>query len=97
TNATPVKGKAPKGIGRRRRHGRFLDPDARQRYQDLRDVRKQVAAELGIDPDVALGNAALEEFAKAPPETLTEVRHHPELEGWRAEHLAESIYSALGD
>ncbi len=96
-DATPVKGKPPKGAGRRRRHGRFLDPDARQRYQDLRDVRKEIAASLGIDPDVALGNAALEEFAKDPPETLSAVRHHPELDGWRAEHLAESIYGVLED
>ncbi|MEO1171882.1 MAG: HRDC domain-containing protein [Myxococcota bacterium] len=95
SKATPVKGKAPKGVGRRRRHGRFLDPDARQRYQDLRDVRKEVAGEIGIDPDVALGNAALEEFAKAPPSTLGDVRRHPEHEGWRAEYLAEPIYRAL--
>lgn len=93
--ASPVNGKPPKGASRKRRHGRFLDPDARKRYQDLRDARKSVAETLGIDPDVALGNAALEEFAKSPPRTRSELRRHPELEGWRAEILADPVFDAL--
>lgn len=93
--AEPVTEKPPKSSSRRRRHGRFLDPLARERYEDLREVRKQVAATLEIDPEIALGNAALEEFAKSPPDSLSELRSHEELVGWRAEHLAEPIFEVI--
>lgn len=94
SGATPVTGAAPRGL-RKKRHGRFLDPEARDRYEALRDARKQVAQRLGIDPEVALGNAALEQLAKSPPRSLSEVRGHSELVGWRAEYFADSIHSVL--
>jgi len=94
-DAQPVNGTAPAGAGRRRRSGRFLDADTRERFDALRDMRRAKAEALGIEPEVALGNAVLEELAKHPPHTVTEVLDLPELRGWRQRIFAEAIVDCL--
>jgi ribonuclease D len=94
-DAKPVNGGPPPGSGRRRRSGRFLDPDVRDRFEALRAMRREKAEALGIDPEVALGNAVLEEFARHPPQTVAEVTARPELQGWRLPIFAEAIFWVL--
>ncbi len=93
--AKPVNGGPPPGSGRRRRSGRFLDPDVRDRFEALRTMRREKAETLGIDPEVALGNAVLEEFARRPPQSVDEVLARPELQGWRRSIFAEAIVGCL--
>jgi ribonuclease D len=93
--AKPVHGKAPSGSVRRRRSGRFLDPDARARYEDLRNLRREIATGIGLEPEVALGNAVLEELARKSRVDKSELEDHPELVGWRSEHFVEPIFQLL--
>jgi ribonuclease D len=80
---------------RRRRSGRFLDPDARARYEDLRNLRREIATGIGLEPEVALGNAVLEELARKSRVDKSELEDHPELVGWRSEHFVEPIFQLL--
>ncbi len=93
--AKPVHGKAPSGSVRRRRSGRFLDPDARARYEELRNLRREIATGIGLEPEVALGNAVLEELARKPRVDKRDLEDHPELVGWRSELFVEPIYGLL--
>lgn len=93
--AQPVQGKAPPGMARRRRTGRFLDPEARRRYEELRQLRRMVADGIGLEPEVALGNAVLEELARRPRVSVKELEQHPELTGWRAKHFVGPIHELL--
>ncbi len=93
--AKPVHGGPPPGAGRRRRSGRFLDPDMRDRFEALRTLRREKAEALGLDPEVALGNAVLEELARRPPTSLADVVARPELGGWRQSIFAEAIFDCL--
>ena len=54
--------KPPSGMRPRRRSGRFLDPGAKARYEALRGLRRSKAEELGLDPEVVLSNAVLEDL-----------------------------------
>ncbi|MEK7704135.1 MAG: HRDC domain-containing protein [Myxococcota bacterium] len=92
--AAPLTEAPPKGQGRRRA-GRLLDPDARERYEVLRELRARRAAELGIEGDVLLGNALLEDLAKRPPTTLDELRARDDLSGWRFELLGTHVLREL--
>ncbi len=93
--AEPVNGKAPPGSTRRRRHGRFLDPASRKTYEALRDVRRALAEDLDIEPEVALGNAVLEVLVRRPPETLEALKSIPPFDGWRGGLFAEAILACL--
>ncbi len=94
-SAKPVYGKAPAGVVKRRRSGRFLDPDARERYEDLRTLRREIAEGIGLEPEVALGNAVLEELARKPRIARAELEEHPELVGWRSDLFVGPIHSLL--
>jgi ribonuclease D len=93
--ATPVTEKPPRDRKLRRRAGRFLDPHARDRYEALRDLRRSKADALGLDPEVVLGNAVLEELARTPPTSRAEVEAIPEFQGWRGPMFAEAILTLL--
>lgn len=94
-NAEPVRGAPPPGSGRRRRAGRFLDPDAKERYEELRQVRAKAAEELQIDPEVVLANAVLEEIAREPPPGKEELERIEPLDGWRGPYVVEPILQVL--
>ncbi|MBC7793501.1 MAG: HRDC domain-containing protein [Clostridia bacterium] len=93
--AKPVFGKAPPGAVKRRRSGRFLDPDARERYEDLRTLRREIADTIGLEPEVALGNAVLEELARKPRVERSELEDHPDLVGWRSDIFVGPIHKLL--
>ena len=93
--ATPVNGRAPKHCRPRRRSGRFMDPVARDRYEALRELRKSKAVELGIDPEVALSNAVLEEIVRTPPRSLEALQATPELAGWRHSVFTAPIWNLV--
>jgi len=90
--ARPVTASPPAGVNRRRRHGRMLDPDAKELYEALRDVRTRRAEELGIDPEVLVSNAALEDLAKNPPQNAEELSGRPDFRGWRRQELVDAIW-----
>ena len=90
----PFQGRPPKN-SKRRRSGRFMDPHARQRYEALRELRKSVAAEHELDPEVMLGNATLEEFAQNPPANPEVVGENADILGWRAPVFSERIYNCI--
>ena len=92
--AQPVRGTPPTGL-KRRRSGRFLDPLARERYEALRGVRRTAAEGLGLEPEVILGNAVLEELARRPPLSAEALVSRPELLGWRRPHLQALLFAAL--
>ena len=94
-DARPVHGGPPAGVVRRRRAGRFLDADVHERFDALRSLRREKAEALGVDPEVALGNAVLEDLSRRPPDSLDDVRNRPELHGWRQEIFAEAIFACL--
>ncbi|MBN1961220.1 MAG: HRDC domain-containing protein [Deltaproteobacteria bacterium] len=93
--ATPVSGNPPKGVMRKKRSGRFLDAQVRERYECLRNLRRQLADDLGLDPEVALGNAVLEDLARHPPHILKDVKSRPELKGWRYNILAKPLFNCI--
>ena len=93
--AQAIKGGAPPGSGRRKRSGKLLDPLARDRYEALRAVRRREAAVLGLEPEVGLSNAMLEDLARRPPACVDQVRARPELLGWRGPLFAEALFGAL--
>ena len=95
SGADPIKGKPPPGSGRRRRSGRFLDPSARKRYERLRELRKNKAKELDLDPEVAMANATLEELAREPPADASGLCKVLAMDGWRREVFGEAILEAL--
>ena len=93
--AQPIRGEPPPGSGRRRRSGRSLDPEARERYEVLRRIRREQAESLGLEPEVLLGNAALEAIARKPPKSERALEErHPELSGWRRAILLQQLYAA---
>lgn len=94
-NAKPVKGRPAPGTGRKRRPGRFLEPAARKRFEDLRAMRRRLAKELGIDPDVALANAVLEDIARHPPASADGLLTIPVLTGWRRPIFVQPIIRVL--
>ncbi|RYF11597.1 MAG: hypothetical protein EOO40_03025, partial [Deltaproteobacteria bacterium] len=94
--AQPIRGNPPPGVGRRRRSKKILDPLAKERYEALRTVRRSEAEALGLEPEVGLSNALLEELARHPPATLADLRGRPELQGWRGPLFAAPLYRALG-
>lgn len=93
--AKSIKNAPPPGVRRRRRSSRFQDPKAKQRYQDLRELRGELAEDLGIEPDVLANNAVLEEFARKPPSAVEDLAQHEKLAGWRIPIMAEAIYKRL--
>ena len=93
--ARPVTTPPPAGTSRRRRGGRLRDPAAKDRYESLRADRARRAEEIGVDPEVLIGNAALEDLALRPPDSAEELFGRPDFRGWRRELLAESIWKIL--
>lgn len=89
----PVYGDPPRP--RPRHNGRLLDHRARRTYEALRRVRRRVAEKLGLDPEVALGNAVLEQLAQAQVHTIEELMAVPELQGWRKAHFSAAILETL--
>jgi ribonuclease D len=92
--STPVHSKAPHGTGRKR-FGRFIDPDIKVCYENLRNMRRRVSEKLGVDPEVALTNHVLEHIARNPPQVIEELRDEPLLVGWRLPFFAEEIMAVV--
>lgn len=93
--AEPVHGRAPPGSGRKRRHGRFLDPASRKVYEALRATRRELAEQEDIEPEVAVGNAVLETIVKSPPRNVEELRFISPFDGWRGELFAPALMDSL--
>ena len=94
-DAQPISEMPPEGMKRRRRSGRFFDPETRERYDALRALRSSFAENLGLDPEVALSNAALETLARHPPRSVEAALMRPELRGWRRETFAQAVVECL--
>ena len=93
--AKAIKNSPPPGARRRRRNGRFQDPRVKDRYEGLRTLRKEIAGELELDPEVIMSNASLELIARKPPKSVDELRGWDGVQGWRSEIIAEPIFKML--
>lgn len=93
--AVPIETEPPKHSGRKRRNGRMLDPDAKERYEALRVQRRQSADALGLEPEVVLSNAIIEELARKPPQSARDFAQHPEFCGWRKTPLVAPMLAVL--
>ena len=93
--AKPIKNSPPPGVKRRRRVGRFQDPDVKDRYESLRELRKRLATGLDLEPEVLIGNSALEVIAREPPATLEKTREQKGIVGWRADILGEAVHQCV--
>lgn len=92
--ATPIDGPMPKLPGRRRGR-RILDPEARERYETLREVRRREAEALGLEPEVILSNAVLEELARVPPQSRAALLTMEAFRGWRGRAMADGFYACV--
>lgn len=92
--ATPIT-TAPPRFSRRRRGGRALEPEAKERYEALREVRRREADALGLEPEVVLGNAVLEELARVPPTNRGELLALEAFRGWRGQAVADGFYACV--
>jgi ribonuclease D len=72
-----------------------MDPHARQRYEALRELRKVVASEHELDPEVMMGNSTLEEFAQNLPTSPDEVGRNKDIQGWREPIFAKRIFDCI--
>jgi ribonuclease D len=94
-HATPIDAGPPKGAGKKRRNGRMLDPDARDRYEALRGQRRVSAEALGLEPEVVLSNAILEDLARRPPSSAEGFAEIGEFRGWRKGPLVPALLACL--
>ena len=94
-DAKPHVGDPPQGGARKRRGPRLADAAMKQRYEALREVRRHCADALGIEPEVGLANAFLEELARHPPGSLADLCALDELRGWRRPHFAAALWASL--
>lgn len=69
--------------------------DARARYQALRDWRRRVAAERGVDPDVILPNAVLQTLAERNPRSPRDLEEIDGLGPWARETWGPAILQTL--
>lgn len=93
--ATPINHGPPPGAKRRRRTGRFQDPQVKDRYEALRVVRRELASGLDLEPEVLMGNAAIESLARKPPKSLEELKGREALVGWRGPIMSETLYRCI--
>ncbi|MBN1262215.1 MAG: HRDC domain-containing protein [Anaerolineae bacterium] len=65
------------------------------RYQTLREWRKEIAAHRGVESDVILPNATLWFLARMPPQTLDDLLQAPGIGPWRQRHYGPDILGLL--
>lgn len=84
-----------------KRYPRRLTPSPRQprevmdRYYALKAWRKEVAARRGVDSDVILPNAVLQELADNPPRTLDDLLEISGIGPWRQQAYGPDILKLL--
>jgi len=66
-----------------------------ERYEALRNWRKRVAAQRGVDPDVIVSNAALWTLAQRAPRSLQELADLGILGPWKHKTYAEALLAVL--
>jgi ribonuclease D len=75
-----------------------FEPDSvRERYERLRQWRKQRALARGVESDVIIPRDAMWELARRAPRTPEELSGIPELGPWRRETYGAEILKVLGE
>jgi ribonuclease D len=74
---------------------RQKDLQVEKRIGRLKDWRKNVAAELGLDPGVLINNALLDELARKQPRSEQDFAQIELLKNWQRKVLGEGILRAL--
>ncbi|SHJ22833.1 ribonuclease D [Malonomonas rubra DSM 5091] len=74
---------------------RQKDPQVEKRMSRLKDWRKQVAAELELDPGVLINNALLDELARKQPQAEADFAQIDQLKNWQRKVLGEGILRVL--
>jgi ribonuclease D len=66
-----------------------------ERVERLKQARNRVAQQLGLDPGVLVGRAALEAVARAAPSDRAGLARIGELRHWQAEVMGDALLAAL--
>ncbi len=74
---------------------RAKDPQIEKRVIRLKEWRKQISAELEIDPGVLINNALLEELARKHPTVEQDLAEIDLLKNWQRKILGEGILQTL--
>lgn len=74
---------------------RQKDPQVDKRLTRLKDWRKKIAVELGLDPGVLINNALLEELARKQPRSEQDFVEIDLLKKWQQKVLGEGILRTL--
>ncbi len=72
-----------------------IDPAVLDRYERLREWRKRVALQRGVEADVIVGNAALMALARRHPRDLGDLGGIDGLGPWRRRTYGQAILEAL--
>lgn len=70
------------------------DPEAEARADRFREIRGEVAEELGLDPGFLVSRAMLDEIARRDPSSMEELLQIPDIRRWQAELLGERLLKA---
>ncbi|MBC7223171.1 MAG: ribonuclease D [Anaerolineae bacterium] len=71
------------------------DPAVKERYEALREWRRQVARAEGVEPDVVLSNHVLWELATRRPTTRQALAQVPDLTPWSLGEYGEQLLALL--
>ncbi len=71
------------------------DPEVDQRVALLKEWRKEVAAELEMDPGILINNALLDELARRQPSSETGLEAVPGMKNWQRRVLGAGILQRL--
>ncbi len=74
---------------------RDKDPNADRLLTLLKGWRRQVAAELAIDPGVLINNALLEAVSRKAPDSSAQLEDLPLMKNWQRQVLGEGIIQAI--
>jgi ribonuclease D len=74
---------------------RFSDAADRRLYELLRQERSRLSAELNLEPEVLLSNAVLAKLVTLRPKTWQSLQNMQDLQGWRSEHVLDTLWSLL--
>lgn len=75
----------------------WIDPQVLERYERLREWRKQVARQRGVESDVIIGNSALMAIARRNARSVENLQDINGLGAWRLQTYGAAIIDVLRD
>jgi ribonuclease D len=75
----------------------WIDPQVLERYERLREWRKQIARQRGVESDVIIGNSALMAIARRNARSVDDLQDISGLGAWRLKTYGAAIMDVLGE